>query len=261
MSTVVPRPMRWTMADIARFYDDGRITLARRRGVVFTAFAFLLLTLIAPRLYFLWLVVILGVEAFVDSTARAPLRSRKQYEDLRASWLENLNDSSPDATMEPTVPLQEGERVIYTDPSTRYIERHLGTRSTPVAAANTVARATPGSPPSTTEQIYGEVPVDEGELTITDRRVVFLGKRDTLEIPLAKIYRYSYLQWPDRLVLEYPGRPSGESYTIDMLFFQLCMYRRSPMSTFSMPKPPPPLPEDTDLAMVTRSHAALAEST
>jgi hypothetical protein len=255
------QPSRWTTADISRFYDDERIALARRRGVVFTAFAFLILTLIVPSLYFLWLVVTLAVEGLVDSSARSPLRHRKQYEHLRAYWVKLLEDSAPNAVMTPRAPLQDGESVIYADLSSRYLERHLGTRSTPVSRANTTsAKGLPASQASTTEEIYGEVSVDEGQLIITDRRVLFLGKRDTLEIPSTTIFRYSFLQSPDRLVFEYAGRPSGESFTIKKLFFQLCMYRRSKVPAGSVPMPPAPLPENTCMETVTRSDTAIPEA-
>jgi hypothetical protein len=261
MSVLVSQPSRWTAGDVARFYDDHRVLLARRRGLVFTSLSFVVLTICSPRLYFSWLALITAAEWFVDYAARSPLRSRKRYEALCAFWSEILDDSSSSAVMVPAIALKDGERVIYMDNSSRYLERHLGARSSGAARINTKSsRGSATGPHSTVEQIYGNVPVDEGQLIITDRRVVFLGKRDTIEIASLTIFRYSWLQTPDRLIFEYTGRPPGESYTIEKLFFDLCIYCRSKTPVGPTPIPPAPLPVDTYIERLRPTGRELPEA-
>jgi len=239
MTVALSNSGRWTARDLERCYDDARIAINRRWGLVFSSGLFLIATLFAPRLYFTWLFVALVLALLIDMAARSPLRVRRDYERLYAYWEHLLEESAPSAPMTAPVPLGSDERVVYMGESTRYLEMQVEVK--PPANSSTAASR---AQTSNAQFAMRDVPVDEGQLIITDQRVLFLGQHDTLAISLDSILRYSIAP-PARVTFEYAGRPTGESYTVDPLFFQLCMYRRSNLPGWERPEPPKPLPVDT----------------
>lgn len=257
MSVALSNSRRWTARDLERCYDDERVAINRRWGLVLSSGLFLIVTLFAPRLYFTWLFLAALLALLIDVAAQAPLRARREYERIYAYWQHLLEESAPSAAMSAPVPLASDERVVYVGASTRYLDREVEIK--PSAAPNATSSQTQTH---RSQYVVRNVPVDQGQLIVTDQRVLFLGGHDTLAIPLSSILRYS-MTLPDRAIFEYAGRATGESYTVGLLFFQLCMYRRSNLPGWEKPAPPIPLPMDTCAdafgASGPRAHAGLPQ--
>lgn len=218
-------PYRWTEHDITSFYDDEGIQRVRRRSAAACGLVLLVATMFQPLLYLAWLLCTAAIALAMDHWLKAPLRSRSQYEALRATWIALLEQSSPSATMPTTAKLDDDEQIIYARPSQRYSERLLNG-----AAMSCFLEA--------------------GELIVTDRRVLFLGSAHTLAVDARDVLRYTFSYAGQRITFEYPQRPAGESFTVEFPLFALCMSRRGDFKQFSV-EPPPPLPLDASSDVVT----------
>lgn len=207
-------PYRWTERDIASFYDDERTARLRKRSVAACAFAILIATLVQPWLYFAWLFSGVALAAVLDYYLKQPLRSRDQYEALLQKWNNLWEASAPDARMQTTAKLADGEHVIYARQSQRHAERVVNN-----LAVNSF--------------------VEAGELVVTDRRVLFLGDKNTLAVNTRDVLRYTPSYDGRQITFEYAQRPAGESFTVEVPFFALCMNRRGNFSQFSVERPGP----------------------
>jgi len=94
----------------------------------------------------------------------------------------------------------------------------------------------------TSTDIYDVTPVDKGDTIVTNHRFLFMGTRNTVDVPPENIMRFSSIQGTPRIVVEYPGRVAGESYTVPPLLFALCMSRRAKHPNFPIPEPPVLIP-------------------
>jgi hypothetical protein len=189
----------------------------------------------------------------------------KQYDAAHAAWTSLLERSSPNTVLDVHFPLQDNERVFYSEPSVRYEERRTGqVIDTQSRTKNAVGSAVVGGllfgpagmivggsmarrrTTGTATDVYNVVAVDHGSLAVTSDRVVFLGSRDTIDVAASKVMRFSAVEGTDRVNLEYAGRAPGESYTVNPALFNLSMVRRGKDRRFKIPLPPPPLAPDVN---------------
>ncbi|HTU80657.1 MAG TPA: hypothetical protein VMF61_00920 [Candidatus Acidoferrales bacterium] len=214
----------------------------------------------------------------------APRQIRKAYLVAEQRWSYILKRSDPQAILATSLQLHPGEFVYYSEPGSRIEERQTGqviqTQSRtknaissaiigsivaqpigavlgvrggiagPVGAivgGNMARRETTG----TATTVYENVVVDNGEVVVTSRRFVFLGARNTVEVPTEEQLR---ALWPDengRLEVQYPHRQPGEAYTVDGLLFRACLARRAPNGSYPMPEAPEPLAPSHGLVYTT----------
>lgn len=225
---------RWTDQEIATFYDNERVVRLRRRSTALCAFALLIFAIASPRWYWASLLVALIVAICLDHLFQAPLRARRRYETLLTEWTELLAASSPTARLSTTATLPDGEQLIYARPSERFAHFYMNGQN--------VTRE-----------------VDRGELIVTNRRVLFLGHKQTLAISRSDVVRHTTSYSGQRITFEYPDRPAGEAFSVEPALFPLCMIRRGGATDFRA-KPPAPLPLDikTDQLRDAGSVEALA---
>lgn len=252
-------PIRWTEAQVERFRDAEKTKHQQLVAVAVVSVLFLLAVLVAPHAYFSVLLCAFVLWAILWYGLNAPRRNALIYNGVKAYWEDYLARSAPGVVMAASVPLRPGEIVHYVHPSQRYVERHVGQRiSTVSRSKGTITRAIVGEivagpvgaiiggatsskvTTGTAQNIFNVVAVDAGELILTNERAVFLGERDTIEIPNGSIMRYTLAD--DRLVLEHGARESGEAYSVDPVLLRLCMVRRARRRDFTLPAPPMPLP-------------------
>lgn len=220
-----------------------------------------------------WLIFAAIVAFVIGLTAHmAPGAVVKEYDVAETAWNALLERSHPNAILNVNFPLQEDEKVFYSEPAMRFEERRTGqvidTQSKTknavgsavlggvifgpagaIVGASMARRRTTG----TATDVYNVVPVDHGTLAITSTRAVFLGSRDTIEILASRIMRFSAIEATDRINLEYAGRAPGESYSVNPALFNLSMVRRARDKRFSLPMPPPPLSVEVNDSIAFRS--------
>jgi hypothetical protein len=191
-----------------------------------------------------------------------------KYTQANNAWNALLKRSDPKATIPVEFTLKPSEEVYYADLCKRYEERRTGqVIDTQSRTKNAVGSAVLGGvlfgpagaivggsmarkqTTGTATDVYDVVPVDHGNIAITSARFVFMGARDTIEIPTERIMRYSAVEGSNRIAVEYSGRAPGESYEVNPSLFNLCMARRARDRRFSIPIPPPPLSTDVNQAI------------
>ena len=142
------------------------------------------------------------------SIQQSPVLTVQRYDAAFANWARLLQRSHPNETLVVDFPLQDSERVFYSEPCQRYEERRPGqVINTQSRTKNAVGSAFVGAvvagpagaivgssmarrqTTGTATDVYAVVPVDDGVLTVTSLRVLFLGKRDTIELPSSRIIR------------------------------------------------------------------------
>jgi hypothetical protein len=111
----------------------------------------------------------------------------------------------------------------------------------------------------TATNVYGLSPIDQGNLIITNQRMMFLGARDTLSTPYSEIVRFSVAnRHPQyRIMAEYAGREPGEQYGVDQEQFVTNMWRRANVQ-LGAPAPSAPLPETLPFSVVSFDHETKA---
>ncbi len=206
------------------------------------------------------------------------LRSKiRRYEAALASWHNLCDITNPKNPIAVAAPLRPSEIVYFCGSSERWVERLLGqtmaTKTSGRMASAVVGGVVAGpmgaivgsaGSKRTTGRltnVYGLANIDQGSLIITNQRMMFLGRRDTLEVPYEKIVRFSVANAVPqyRVTAEYPGREAGEQYSVDRQLFALHMKRRAHLD-FGVPEPPFPLPaaasfEDPHVALVLETKA------
>jgi hypothetical protein len=212
-----------------------------------------------------WLVI--AVPAFIIGALvyRKPITIVKEYDEAATSWNALLERSNPSTVLDVYFPLQENEKVFYSEPSVRFEERRTGqVIDTQSRTKNAIGGAALGGllfgpagaivggsmarrqTTGTATDVFDVVPVDNGSLAVTSSRVVFLGTRDTIDVPASKVMRFSALEGTDLVNVEYAGRAPGESYTVNPALFTMSMVRRGNDKRFALPTPPPPLSTDVN---------------
>jgi len=204
---------------------------------------------------------------------RRPQTLINRHDPILKTWDAMVMRSDPDALLLADFPLMQDEVIYYAERGQRFEERKTGEIvNTQTRTKNAVGSALIGGllfgpagaivgggmarkqTVGTSTDVYGVVAVDDGEIAVTSARFIFMGQRDTLEVPTEKIMRLTSIDGTDRLLVEYSGRKPGESYSVSPLLFALCMARRAEHKSFLIPDPPPPL------SMSNAVKAALAPS-
>ncbi len=199
-----------------------------------------------------------------------------KYDHARTAWDALLMRSDPGTTLTVEFTVRGSETVYYAEKGERYEERRTGqVIDTQSRTKNAVGSAVVGGllfgpagaivggsmarrqTTGTATDVYNVVPVDHGHIAITSERFVFMGARDTVELPIERVMRYSTVEGTNRINVEYSGRKPGESYAVDPALFQLCMARRARDGRFAIPLPPPPLSNDVNSSIVLESAASL----
>lgn len=215
--------IRWSDRDIARFSDYVRTKrLQLLVGCIEIGILLVVLSLAPRAALFIGPAAMLLI-ARTMYILYQPHRSLERYKRLKAAWDTLIEKSSPNAAMQCQIALRAGEKLTYCAPVERLAEG---------------------------QGIGSLVRIDGGELVVTSERVIFLGYRNTIEIPLLSILRFTKNVIPGfgtgvyrtGLIIEYPGRLTDECYALDFDFFALCMLRRGHFPQFTMPLPPAPLP-------------------
>ena len=188
------------------------------------------------------------------------LKKRRQYEAQVAEWNGAVRYSDPSVVITPGFDMLPEEVAYYSMTSQRYAERWVSQQiqtttggglvpaivgGVAFGAAGAVAGAVIGkkSTSGTATNVYDVVVVDTGVLTVTNRRYLFLGARNTVIVQKENLIRVSTPQ-PHYLVLEYEGRPAGESFTVQRYAFRMSMVRRANDPKFSLPTWPGPIVAD-----------------
>ena len=184
-----------------------------------------------------------------------------KYKPTLLMWQKLVAQSDPALSMAVDFKLRDGETVHYHHSGERCEERKTGAViNTQTRTKNAVGSAVVGGllfgpagaiigggmarkqSTGTSTDIYDVTPVDTGDMIVTNHRFLFMGTRNTVDVPLENVMRFSSVTGTPRIVVEYPGRVAGESYTVPPLLFALCMSRRAKHPNFPIPEPPFPIP-------------------
>jgi hypothetical protein len=205
---------------------------------------------------FAFLVMIIGI-----AVQQYPGHVLRTFDPVLAEWGALVAKSDPSTAIAVGFRLREGEVVHYSERGERCEERKTGqVINTQSRTKNAVGSAILGGvlfgpagaivggsmarrqTTGTATDVYDVVPVDEGDVIVTNERFLFMGTRNTVDVRLADVMRFSAIQGSPRILVEYAGRAAGESYTVPPLLFAMCMARRARMDGFPTPPPPPPIP-------------------
>lgn len=168
-------------------------------------------------------------------------RGRKLREDtMRAlSWNAAVTASDPNTVPVADFALNDGERLLHATPSRRFVwaktrsVTRAGTKRMVTGAAiggllagrvgMFAGMAARGEVSRTQE--YDLVLDDEGTLNVTDRRVIFFGKKARVAYDVEQLEKIEFIG-AERVVFHAGARQQGEEYEIDSLTMILALSRR-----------------------------------
>jgi len=252
-----------------RYSDDDvsrlRIRALDARRVVYwaipVALAMLLYLLPVPNdVRIPALLVLLCGAGFGIAIYLRPQFALGHYDPALTAWLDLVKRSDPAIPIAVHFPLLPGEVVHYSEKGQRFEERRTGQLiNTESRTKNAVGSAVVGGllfgpagavvgggmarrhTTGMATDVYDVVSVDDGAVAFTSDRSVFMGVRDTIEVPLGKILDLTSIEATNRIIVEYPARAPGESYSVNTDLFTMCMARRAKRPGFAVALPPPPV--------------------